>query len=165
MFAPDAQSVAYRVPDTPACDGQLSLPESPSAARWPPRAAFVRLQYARIDGGVRPPREIRPPRPTPASGPPGVPGHRRRATGDSRVVVREVLRQHPPQVHLVQHDHMVQAVPAKRADEPFRVRVLPRRSRPEALAVNPVPVPDGPRPRGPALGDPDVECSSASRTA
>jgi hypothetical protein len=42
----------------------------------------VKLQHARIDGGVLPPREIRPPRPTP--GPPEVPEHRRRVTCDSR---------------------------------------------------------------------------------
>jgi len=29
-------------------------------------------------------------------------------------------------MHLAQHDDVIQAVPAKRADEPLRVRVLPR---------------------------------------
>ena len=44
------------------------------------------------------------------------------------VVVREVRGQDPQQVRFVEHDHVVQAFAANRADESLHVRVLPGRA-------------------------------------
>jgi hypothetical protein len=41
------------------------------------------------------------------------------------VVVGQVLLQHPPQVLLAEHDHVIEALPPDRPDDPFAVSVLP----------------------------------------
>ena len=46
------------------------------------------------------------------------------------VVVEEILAQQPTQVGVVQHHDVVEALAAEGADEPFHVRILPRRSAP-----------------------------------
>ncbi len=43
------------------------------------------------------------------------------------VVVCDVLAQHPPQMPLVEHDHVVEAFPPRRSHHPLDVAVLPRR--------------------------------------
>ena len=43
------------------------------------------------------------------------------------VVIEEVVTQQPPQVILVQHDDMVEALAAQGPDEALHVRILPRR--------------------------------------
>ncbi len=43
------------------------------------------------------------------------------------VVVREVRREDPPKVPLVEDDHVVQALSPYGPDHPFRKRILPRR--------------------------------------
>ncbi len=43
-----------------------------------------------------------------------------------RVVVLEVPSQDSAEVDLIEHDDMIEAFPAERADQPFRVRILPR---------------------------------------
>src|SRR4030095_17079552 len=52
------------------------------------------------------------------------------------VVVEEIVAQQPTQVGVVQHYDVVEALAAEGADEPFHVRMLPRRSRrPPAVAA------------------------------
>ena len=41
------------------------------------------------------------------------------------VVVGQVFLHHSPQVLLAEHDHMVEAFPPDRSDDPFAVSVLP----------------------------------------
>ncbi len=45
------------------------------------------------------------------------------------MIVREVLRQDPSEVRLVQNDDVVEALPANGSDQPLDVRILPRRLR------------------------------------
>jgi hypothetical protein len=73
-----------------------------------------------------------------------------------RVVVLEVSPEDPAKVDLVQYDDVIEAFSAERADEPLRVRILPRGSRrrdyvldsqyldcaPVALSVDLVPISD-----------------------
>src|SRR6478735_12779632 len=47
----------------------------------------------------------------------------------SAVVILLVRAQHMPQMLLAKHDHMIEAFASDRADQPFSVTVLPRRSR------------------------------------
>ena len=42
------------------------------------------------------------------------------------VVVGEIFAEDPKQVRFVEHDHVIQALAANRADEPLDVRALPR---------------------------------------
>ena len=52
------------------------------------------------------------------------------ASGDPRaMVVGEVRREDAPQAPFVQHHDVVHAFPAHRADQPFRVGILPGRAR------------------------------------
>ncbi len=45
------------------------------------------------------------------------------------MVVREVAREDPSEVSLVDHDDVIKTLAAYRADYALRIRVLPRRSR------------------------------------
>src|SRR5262245_47937484 len=72
------------------------------------------------------------------------------------IVIGGILAQDPAQVRLPEYDHVVETVPADRADQPLDVRVLPRRSGsgrlfpnahgtqalPEHRAIRSVPVPN-----------------------
>ena len=55
------------------------------------------------------------------------------------VVVREVTAQQASEVPFVEHDDVIEALPSDRADDAFRVAVLPRRPRRclHRLYVNP----------------------------
>ncbi len=85
------------------------------------------LRPARIDGGVRHLREFSH---TAEFGPLARARFRsiarQREVAVGRVVVLEVPPEDPAKVDLVQHDHVIEALPAERADEPLRVRILPR---------------------------------------
>ena len=52
-----------------------------------------------------------------------------RLMGARDVIVIEIIREDVFQVRFVQHDHVVQAFAADRADQPFNVGILPRRTR------------------------------------
>ena len=54
------------------------------------------------------------------------------------VVVEEILAQQPTQVGVVQHHDVVEALAAEGADEPFHVRILPRRG---AVLTSQIPMP------------------------
>lgn len=45
------------------------------------------------------------------------------------MVIREVAGQHSFEMVFVEHDHMIETLAAERADDPFGVGILPRRSR------------------------------------
>ena len=82
--------------------------------------------------------------------------HVQREVRSPLVIVAEVVLQRSLEVPLIEHDHMVQALSSDRADDAFRKRILPWRSRgyedflhahaldpcPEVCAVDPVPVPE-----------------------
>src|SRR5215472_9242477 len=58
-------------------------------------------------------------------------------------VISEIFSQNPFQMPPSQHDHVIQASSANRADQPFRERILPRTSRcrehlGDAHSLNPV---------------------------
>src|SRR5258708_3532536 len=44
------------------------------------------------------------------------------------VIIGSILAQDPAQVHLPEHDHVVETFPSDRADQSLHVRILPRRS-------------------------------------
>jgi hypothetical protein len=70
------------------------------------------------------------------------------------MIIGEVPRQEPPEMSLVQDNHVVQAFAAKAPDEAFDIRVLPRTpwgdqyfldahitdSPPKRSAIDPVPI-------------------------
>src|ERR1700676_4333411 len=72
------------------------------------------------------------------------------------IVILHVRQQHVAQVPLAEHDDMIKAFPSDRANPPFSMSILPRRSRRgwpvtnahrtktpgEYLAVDPVPIAD-----------------------
>ncbi len=47
----------------------------------------------------------------------------------ARVIVIEIVAKNPPQMPLVEDNHMIQTVTAYRSDNAFNIRVLPRRAR------------------------------------
>ena len=49
-----------------------------------------------------------------------------RAMNSRLIIIGGILAKHPAQVRLPKYDHVVETLPSDRADQPLRVRILPR---------------------------------------
>src|SRR5262245_43574624 len=59
-----------------------------------------------------------------------------RVVNPRSIVIRNKFFEDPTQVRLAKYNHMVEAFPSDRADQPLHVPILPRRARRNGLVAN-----------------------------